>query len=325
MKQFIAFLGLVGILSAYTACSQDDGPSAVDKNNVANVETSASKATPTSATPTDSEKKDESSDTASTAVSSSSVNPALAGLISSSSKAKKDKSAKDTIVVHERITIDTGATTFDDPYFSSGIFCWTEGCEEWASSASGPDVTEDEEINMGGDVPEAPNYDAEPIIEGLTLKDMRDSQSYWLKDIGGTLWTQSMNISMTGSNCYAGDAKNCGKYGRLYTLAAAKEACPSGWKLPSRADFEAAKNATDFWDYGGRGKDGNENFMGEMGFYWLDASEEPQEGDKISESCNSASCAMIFVIDAPDYGDGEKKFQSDSQAKGFSVRCVQAK
>lgn len=321
MKHFISFLGIIGILSAFTACSQDDGPKAVNPDNNTSTITSVS----SSATP-----EAKSSETAATKdttakVSSSSVNPAIASLISSSSKAKKDKSEKEPVIVRERITIDTGATTFDDPYFSSGIFCWTEGCEEWASSASGPDVPDNGEISMGGDVPELPNYDAEPIIDGLVMKDMRDSQSYWLKDIGGTLWTQSMNITISGSNCYGGDVKNCGKYGRLYPLAAAKEACPAGWKLPSRADFEAAKDATDFWDYGGRGKDGNEDFMNEMGFYWLDTSEEAQDGDKISESCNSASCAMIFVIDAPNYGDGEKKFQKDSQAKGFSVRCVQAK
>ena len=135
-----------------------------------------------------------------------------------------------------------------------------------------------------------------------------------------------MNISLTGSNCYKGDNNNCKQYGRLYTLSAAQEACPAGWKLPSRANFDAARNLTDFWKYGGRGKDGNEDFMGDMGFYWLDTSEEAQEGDKISDSCNNgSSCAMIFVVDAPGYGDEETKFQYDSQAKGFSVRCVQAK
>lgn len=325
MKHFISFLGIVGILAAFTACSQDDGPAAVDNSKVAKAETSAS--TKTSSSEQDSKTTEETSATSSTAVSSSSVNPAIAGLISSSSKAKKDKSAKDTIVVHERITIDTGATTFDDPYFSSGIFCWTEGCEEWASSASGPDVTEDEEINMGGDVPQSQEFNtgAEPIIDGLVMKDMRDSQTYWLKEINGTLWTQSMNIPLASSYCYGNEAKNCGKYGRLYTLSTAIDACPTGWKLPSRADFEAAKNATDFWEYGGRGKDGNEDFMGEMGFYWLDINEEAQEGDEISTSCNGATCAMIFVIKTIEYGDGETKFQSDSQAKGFSVRCVQAK
>ena len=225
-----------------------------------------------------------------------------------------------------QVTIDTGATEFDLPYSSDGVFCWEVGCEKWASSASGPDIPPDDSISLSSDVPNKPNLDAPPVIEGLVMTDMRDSQKYNLRDINGTIWTQNMNISLTGSNCYKGDNNNCKQYGRLYNLSAAQEACPAGWKLPSRSDFEAARNLTDFWKYGGRGKDGNEDFMGDMGFYWLSTDEQAQTDDKISDSCNNgSSCAMIFVADAPGYGDEETKFQFDSQAKGFSVRCVQAK
>lgn len=323
MKQFIAFLGLVGILSAYTACSQDDGPAAIPANSAVDNPVPASSATvpvaETSATTTDPATTDPVTDPV--AASSSSINPALASLISSSSKAKKEKTEKDPIIVHERVTIDTGATEFDDPYFSSGIFCWTSGCEVWASSASGPDVTDNGEINMGGDIPVAPNFEAEPVIEGLVMKDMRDTQSYPLMEIGGKLWTMNMNIAVTGSNCYGDDVKNCGQYGRLYTFSAAQSACPVGWALPTRADFEAAKDAENFWIFGGRGKDGNEDFIEKMGFYWLNSSEVKQDGDE--DNCNGSSCGMIFVIDAPDYSDGISKFQNDSKSKGFSVRCVQ--
>ncbi|GBU21178.1 hypothetical protein R80B4_01067 [Fibrobacteres bacterium R8-0-B4] len=31
---------------------------------------------------------------------------------------------------------------------------------------------------------------------------------------------------------------NCSKYGRLYTWAAAKTACPNGWRLPTRDDWD---------------------------------------------------------------------------------------
>lgn len=321
MKQFIAFLGIVGILSAFTACSQDDGPAAVTPANNAVVPTpatSASAPTPASATADPVPEQ--------VASSSSMMNPAIAAYISSSSKAKKEKVEKDPIIVRERITIDTGATTFDDPYFSSGIFCWTDGCEEWASSASGPDVSDNGEINMGGDIPLPPNYDAEPVIEGLVMKDMRDTQTYTLKNIGGKLWTTNMNFSIGGSSCYGGDSKNCNQYGKLYTFSAAQSACPVGWALPSRADFEAAQSAEDFWIYGGRGgTDSEDKYIGDMGFFWLASSEEPSDGDEISSSCNNGNdCAMIFVTKSPSYGNGESKFQKDSKAKGFNVRCVQA-
>ena len=310
MKHFISLLGIVGVISVFSACSGDDAPEPVAPGNgeVAVVTSSSSQAE-ASDVPTSAEQAPSSTDDKTTP--------------SSSNSKQKDK---DTIVVKERVTIDTGATVFDTPYSSSGPFCWEVGCEKWASSASGPDIPPTDSISVGGDVPNKPNMDAAPVIEGMVMTDMRDTQTYNLKDVNGTLWTQNMNIPLTGSNCYKGDNNNCKQYGRLYTLSAAQEACPAGWKLPSRADFEAARDLTDFWKYGGRGKDGNEDFMGDMGFYWLNTAEEAQEGDKISDSCNNgSSCAMIFVADAPGYGDEETKFQFDSQAKGFSVRCVQAK
>jgi len=305
MKHFISLLGIVGVISAFYACSSDDAPDPISPDNTAET-TSSSQAT-SSQSPSSAEKAPTSSEK---------VAPK-----SSSSKGKKD-----TVVMETQVTIDTGATEFDLPYSSDGVFCWEVGCEEWASSASGPDIPPDDSISLSSDVPNQPNLDAPPVIEGLVMTDMRDTQRYNLRDINGTIWTQNINISLTGSNCYKGDNNNCKQYGRLYTLSAAQNACPAGWKLPSRADFDAARNLTDFWKYGGRGKDGNEDFMGDMGFYWLDPSEEAHEGDKISDSCNNgSSCAMIFVADAPGYGDEETKFQFDSQAKGFSVRCVQAK
>lgn len=312
MKHIISILGIVGIVSIYSACSGDDAPDPVRPDDSSIATASSSSQADADATPTSADQPAASAGKDANA--------------SSSSKAKKDK--KDTtVVVREVVTQDTGTTSFPQPYSSKADpFCWTEGCETWASSASGPDVPPEEAISVDGDVPNKPNMDAAPVIEGLVMTDMRDSQKYDLRDVNGTLWTaKNLNISLSGSNCYKGDNNNCKQYGRLYTLSAAQQACPAGWKLPSRADFEAARGLSDFWKYGGRGKDGNEDFMGDMGFYWLDASEEVQEGDKISDVCSSTSCAMIFVIDAPGYGDEESKFQHDSQVKGFSVRCVQAK
>ena len=305
MKHFLSLLGIVGVISVFYACSGDDAPDPISPDNSAVATSSSSQeAAPK---PASAEKTPDSS--------SETATP------SSSSKGKKD-----SVVMETQVTIDTGATEFDLPYSSDGVFCWEEGCEKWASSASGPDIPPDDSISLSSDVPNKPNLDAPPVIEGLVMTDMRDSQKYNLRDINGTIWTQNMNISLTGSNCYKGDNNNCKQYGRLYNLSAAQEACPAGWKLPSRSDFEAARNLTDFWKYGGRGKDGNEDFMGDMGFYWLSTDEQAQTDDKISDSCNNgSSCAMIFVADAPGYGDEEPKFQFDSQAKGFSVRCVQAK
>jgi uncharacterized protein (TIGR02145 family) len=57
--------------------------------------------------------------------------------------------------------------------------------------------------------------------------------------IGGVKWmAENLNIQTVESWCYGGDNSNCAKYGRLYTWEAAKSACPAGWRLPSRDEWD---------------------------------------------------------------------------------------
>lgn len=308
MKHFISLLGIVGVISAFYACSGDDAPDPISPDDTA-AATSSSSQGKTSQDPSSAEKAPTSSDKDATR--------------SSSSKGTKEK---DSVVVTTQVTIDTGATEFDLPYSSDGVFCWEEGCEKWASSASGPDIPPDDSISLSSDVPNQPNLDAPPVIEGLVMTDMRDSQKYDLQDINGTLWTKkNLDIALSGSNCYSGDVNNCKSMGRLYNYEAALAACPAGWKLPSRADFNAAKSDLSFWIFNGRGKNGTDEFKGDMGFYWLADGEEFNEGEGDEDNCSGSACGMIFVVKSMDYGDGETKFQRDSQTKAFGVRCVQAK
>ena len=49
---------------------------------------------------------------------------------------------------------------------------------------------------------------------------------------------ENLNFETDSSYCYNDSAKYCSKYGRLYAWTAAMTACPSGWHLPTRAEFE---------------------------------------------------------------------------------------
>jgi uncharacterized protein (TIGR02145 family) len=56
--------------------------------------------------------------------------------------------------------------------------------------------------------------------------------------IGSQTWMKrNLNCNVSGSKCYDNDEANCAKYGRLYNWETAKTACPSGWHLPSDAEW----------------------------------------------------------------------------------------
>jgi len=119
--------------------------------------------------------------------------------------------------------------------------------------------------------------------------------------IGTQTWAaKNLNCDVTGSKCYGNDPANCGKYGRLYDWCTAMRVCPSGWHLPSDAEWQKLVDlaggddvagrylkATDGWNGGGNGEgafgfsalpggfgDSDVSFLNAGNYgYWWSASE----------------------------------------------------
>ncbi|MCL2218551.1 MAG: hypothetical protein FWC23_01115 [Chitinispirillia bacterium] len=89
-------------------------------------------------------------------------------------------------------------------------------------------------------------------ISGNTLTDS-DGKQYRIVTIGSQMWmAENLNYNASGSVCYNNQESNCNTYGRLYDWATVMNGassstlspsgvqgiCPSGWHVPSDAEWE---------------------------------------------------------------------------------------
>ncbi|MDR0516050.1 MAG: fibrobacter succinogenes major paralogous domain-containing protein [Fibromonadaceae bacterium] len=107
------------------------------------------------------------------------------------------------------------------------------------------------------------------------LTDSRDDKTYKTVEIGTQTWMAEnlkYNTNTSDSKCYGNLESNCDIYGRLYNWSAAGTVCPSGWNLPTDAQFTTLINyversegcsncagkylkSTSGWNSGGNGQD----------------------------------------------------------------------
>jgi uncharacterized protein (TIGR02145 family) len=173
-------------------------------------------------------------------------------------------------------------------------------------------------------------------MEKGTFTDPRDGKTYKTVTIGKQVWmAENLNYEVSGSKCYDNNSANAQKYGRLYNWETAKRACPSGWHLPSDAEWTTL---TDFvggsstagtklksangWNSNGNGTDefgfsalpggggysgGDFDLVGKGGLWW--SATERNAANAWGRYMNYSS-ALVGRD-----GSGKSYF--------FSVRCVQ--
>jgi uncharacterized protein (TIGR02145 family) len=111
------------------------------------------------------------------------------------------------------------------------------------------------------------------MLDSNILVDSRDGQIYKTEVIGKHTWmAENLNYEMEYSRCRDDYASNCLKYGRLYLWRAAKEACPTGWHLPSEAEW------VDF--IATLGENISEEKLGKKAFFW--SSTQFDENDMLA-------------------------------------------
>ena len=185
----------------------------------------------------------------------------------------------------------------------------------------------------------ADNRNGSNFGAGEKMVDPRDGQTYKIITIGTQTWmAENLNYQTAGSMCYDNNPDYCQKYGRLYTWHDAMNACPSGWHLPSKEEFETllysvggddiagtALMSRSGWDDDGNGTDKFGFGALPAGCFYNPRSEFEFEGRKGRAFFWSS---MEFDGDSHAYGlelnyrHAYADMDHTDRDSGYSVRCV---
>jgi len=155
----------------------------------------------------------------------------------------------------------------------------------------------------------------QPIVSNM-LEDSRDGKTYKIvKMPDGRIWmAENLNYETSKSECYNNDKNYCDSCGRLYNWETAVNACPTGWHLPTNAEWSNLKMASggktagtalkskSNWTKDGNGRD-------DYGFSVL--------------ACGYRDPYIFFPSDYKNYGDGTI-FWSDTKDIGIHIRYFRA-
>ena len=135
----------------------------------------------------------------------------------------------------------SGCTFYDNYDISLMPATANNGDDAKSSSSKGGDTITVIVVNPSSDSKSSSSMGVPTWTCGDSVM-VRGGVEYETVEIGGVCITKkNLNYKPTGkakSLCYDNLDENCEKYGRLYDYAAAKDACPEGWRLLTEDDLQ---------------------------------------------------------------------------------------
>ena len=179
-----------------------------------------------------------------------------------------------------------------------------------------------------------------------TFKDPRDGKLYKTVTIGNQTWFAE-NLAYKPRDghymAYDNDTNNLATYGYLYDWETAKKVCPSGWHLPTDAEWSTLtdylgggniaggklkETGTSHWDSpnvgatnetgftalpgGNRQIFGQFQYIGTVGRWWSSSSYKEGSQEQIGDAWFREMAAS----------DGKIGRNFSTEVAGFSVRCI---
>ncbi|MDR0515811.1 MAG: hypothetical protein LBH25_02060 [Fibromonadaceae bacterium] len=124
---------------------------------------------------------------------------------------------------------------------------WSTQGKWWAATSIGIETTAYYTVvNSGfGSINQLSNVESANLhirciqnIKAKPSEKKNDIKQYKTVKIGSQLWmAENLNYKTGKSWCFENDDYNCDMYGRLYDWNTAAKACPSGWHLPTRREW----------------------------------------------------------------------------------------
>jgi len=196
--------------------------------------------------------------------------------------------------------------------------------------------------------PTSPTEDASTVTySGKVYHTVKIGRQTWLKenlDVGTMIQgtANSSNNDTIEKYCYENDTANCSKYGGLYqwdemmqyvTTEKAKGICPTGWHIPTRAEFETLQATVNNngnslkaigqgdLQLGGAGTDSSgfsALIAGDHGYggYFLDFRVAAKFWSSTEYDAYLAANVSLWTWDSVIFFFGESK------EYGFSIRCL---